>query len=215
MNYVFFCLEIFGIIAFSISGSLVAIKNKFDIFGVIIVGVITAVGGGITRDIIVGCTPPIIFSNGYLIAISIFASLCTFLLAYLKRKRFVLLQNKIELVNNYFDAIGLAVFTISGIEAVFNYGFSDNFLLCISMGVLTGVGGGLLRDIFTGSAPYIFTKHVYALTSIIGAIAFYILRFFIPIKIISTVIGIGLIFILRILAIKFRWKLPKAHIDED
>lgn len=215
MNYVFFYLEIFGIIAFSISGSLVAINKKFDVFGVVVVGIITSFGGGLSRDIIVGRIPPTLFSNAFLIAISVVVSLLTFALAYVKRKRFILIQHKIECINNYFDAIGLAVFTITGVESIYNYGFSDNVLLCIGMGVLTGVGGGLIRDIFTNSSPYIFTKHFYAMASIIGATAFYLLRIFAPLQIISTIVGIGLIFILRLLATKFHWELPKAHIDED
>ena len=147
MDAVFFCLEILGIIAFSISGALVAIKSKFDLFGVVVVGVVTAVGGGITRDIIVGNLPPIIFSNAYLIGIAGLSAVLTFILAYVKRSKFSVIKEKIGIINNYFDAIGLAVFTIMGVESTFNYGYGDNILLAISMGVLTGVGGGVMRDI--------------------------------------------------------------------
>ena len=213
MNYVFFCLEILGIIAFSISGALVAIKSKFDIFGVVVVGLTTAIGGGIIRDVISGYTPPMIFSNVYLVGISVATSVLTFLLAYVKRSKFLEIQSKIENVNNYFDAIGLSVFTIMGVETVFTYGYADNVLLSISMGVLTGVGGGLMRDIFTNSPPYIFTKHVYALTSTIGAITFYVLRINFALTTISTLAGVFIIFALRVTATKYRWELPKAHID--
>ena len=214
MNSVFFYLEILGVIAFSISGALVALNKKFDVFGVVIVGMITAVGGGIIRDIIVGHTPPKIFDNVYLIGVSVAVSLLTFVLAYVKRSKFLVIQNKIEVVNNYFDAVGLAVFTIMGVESIFSYGVANNVFLSISMGVLTGVGGGLLRDIFTGSLPYIFTKHIYAIASILGASVFYVLHINVDIPVVSTIVGVAVIFILRVLATKYHWKLPKAHIDE-
>ena len=215
VNYVFFCLEILGIIAFSISGALVAIRRRFDIFGVVVVGLTTAIGGGIIRDVISGHTPPMIFSNVYLLGVSVATSVLTFLLAYVKRSKFLEIQSKIENVNNYFDAIGLSVFTIMGVETVFTYGYADNVLLSISMGVLTGVGGGLMRDIFTNSPPYIFTKHVYALTSILGACIFYALRIYLQNTALSTIVGISVVFILRVLATIYHWRLPIAHVDED
>ena len=214
MDSVFFYLEILGVIAFSISGALVALNKKFDVFGVVIVGMITAVGGGVVRDIIIGKFPPTIFSNVYLIIISVVASLCAFILAYIKRDKFLIIQSKIETVNNYFDAVGLAVFTIMGVESVFTRGLSSNILLSISMGVLTGVGGGVMRDVLTGSSPYIFTKHIYAIASISGACVFYALRIYVFYSIVGTIVGTVLIFVLRILATKYLWKLPKAHIDE-
>jgi uncharacterized membrane protein YeiH len=215
MGSVFFCLEILGIIAFSISGALVAIKNKFDVFGVIVLGIITAVGGGITRDILVGQFPPKIFYNEHLILISTLTALLTFILAYVKRSKFYIIESKIESINNYFDAIGLAMFTIMGVETTINYGYGDNILLVVSMGVLTGVGGGLIRDIFVGSKPYIFTKHFYAMASIVGAITFYILRINVELTTLSTIVGLLVIFILRVVATKYHWKLPKAHVNED
>lgn len=215
MDFVFFCLEILGIIAFSISGALVAIKSKFDLFGVVVAGVITAVGGGITRDILVDQLPPKIFYNQHLIFISVLTALLTFVFACVKRSKFSIIESKIEAINNYFDAIGLAVFTVMGVETAINYGYGDNFLLSISMGALTGVGGGLMRDIFTSSKPSIFTKHVYAVASIIGAITFYVLRINFALTTISTLAGVFIIFALRVTATKYRWELPKAHIDED
>ncbi|MBQ3046799.1 MAG: trimeric intracellular cation channel family protein [Clostridia bacterium] len=215
MDSVFFCLEILGVIAFSISGALVAIRSKFDIFGVLVVGVITAVGGGITRDILVGQLPPKIFDNAYLVAVAALSAVLTFVLAYFKGKKFFIIQEKIEAINNYFDALGLAVFTVMGVETTLNYGFSYNILICITMGVITGVGGGLMRDIFTRSKISIFTKHVYALASIVGATIFYILRIKIQFATISTLVGVLVIFVLRLFATKYHWELPKAHIEED
>ncbi len=215
MDSVFFCLEILGVIAFSVSGALVAIKSKFDVFGVLVVGVITAIGGGIMRDVMLGSLPPKIFNNGYLIVLSALFSILSFILAYFKRNKFKAIQDKIEIVNNYFDAVGLAVFTIMGVETAIGCEFGDNQIFSITMGLLTGVGGGLLRDIFTDSPPSIFTKHVYAIASISGAVLYYFLRFWTNNSVFATVLGIILIILLRALATKYRWELPKAHIEEN
>ncbi len=207
-------LEIIGTIAFAVSGTLVAIKAKFDVFGVLVVGCITAVGGGITRDIIVGQTPPLIFSNLYILGIAALTSVTVFVIAYTKRKAFERIWEPIEHVNNYFDAAGLAAFTVMGTELAFAYGVSDNVLLTITLGVLTGVGGGLLRDIFTENTPYIFKKHVYALASILGASVYYIIRLYVDNTILPTVAGILVVFLLRLLATKYRWSLPKINLEE-
>ena len=214
MNSVFFVLEIIGVVAFAVSGAFVAIKTKFDIFGVIVVGCITAVGGGITRDLIAGQTPPKIFENVYILGVAAFASILAFCLAYAKRKKFNAIKEKIEIFNNYFDAAGLATFTIMGVEYAFQYGLSDNIFLAITMGVLTGVGGGLLRDLFTETTPYIFTKHIYAIASILGASVFYVMRSFMPKSVLPSIVGIAIIFLLRVFATIFHWRLPKAHVDE-
>ncbi len=208
-------LEIIGTIAFAVSGTLVAIKAKFDVFGVLVVGCITAVGGGITRDIIVGQTPPLIFSNLYILGIAALTSVTVFAIAYTKRKTFEKLWEPIEHVNNYFDAAGLAAFTVMGTELAFTYGISNNVLLTITLGVLTGVGGGLLRDIFTENTPYIFKKHIYALASILGASVYYVIRLYVDNTILPTIAGIIVVFLLRLLATKFRWSLPKIHLNEE
>lgn len=217
MEQVFFWLQIVGIIAFSISGALISIKSKLDIFGVVIVSTLTSIGGGITRDLILGQTPPIIFSADYLhlIIISLVTGLLTFIFAYIKRKDFFHLKEQVDVVNNYFDSMGLAVFTIMGVQATFDYGFSSHALICISLGVVSGVGGGVLRDVLTNSLPYIFTKHIYAVAAILGATTFYLMRTFIGIEPLSTIVGVLVIFILRVLATRFHWKAPKIHIDEQ
>ena len=206
-------LEILGTIAFAVSGALVAIKARFDVFGVIVVGCVTAVGGGITRDVIAGSLPPLIFSNLHIILIAALTSVLVFIVAYVKRNAFESIRERVDGINNYFDAVGLAAFSVMGVELAFQYGLSGNVILSITMGVLTGVGGGLLRDMFTETPPYIFTKHVYAIASIIGATAYYVLRLYVD-NILATVVGIILIVLLRVLATKFHWSLPKVHIEE-
>ncbi len=208
-------LEIVGTVAFAVSGTLVAIKAKFDVFGVLVVGCITAVGGGITRDIIVGRTLPLIFSNLYVLCIAAVTSLTVFIIAYCKRAKFEQVRERVERINNYFDAAGLAAFTVMGVELSFSYTLADNPFLSVTLGVLTGVGGGLLRDIFTENTPYIFKKHVYALASILGASVYYVMRLFISNAVAPTLVGIAVVFLLRLLATKYRWSLPKIELLQE
>ena len=208
-------LEIIGTIAFAISGAFVAIRAKFDIFGVLVIGCVTAVGGGIIRDVLIGATPPAIFSRWYIVGIAALAALGVFFVAYINRKHFDETRGRVEHINNIFDAIGLAAFTAMGTEIAFSGGFHGNVFLSITLGVLTGVGGGVLRDVFTETPPYIFTKHVYAIASILGAALYYALRCFCENAVIPTIAGICSIVLLRLLATKYRWSLPKIDLSEE
>ena len=208
-------LEIIGTIAFAVSGAYVAIKAKLDVFGVVFIGCITAVGGGITRDILIGVNPPQIFSNLYVLLVAAGSSLIVFVLAYIYRNKFVGFSQKVEQIVNVFDAIGLAAFSVIGTEIAFVHGVADNAFLAIMLGMLTGVGGGVFRDILTSTTPYIFKKHVYALASIIGAVAYYVIRLYVDTIWIPSLVGMSLVIIIRILATHYRWSLPKAQIDLD
>lgn len=205
-------LEIVGTIAFAVSGAFVAIKVRFDIFGVLVIGCLTAVGGGIVRDILIGATPPTIFSKLYIIAIATVTAFAVFIIAYYHRKHFDQTREKIEHINNIFDAIGLAVFTASGTELAFVYGLADNAFLAVTLGVLTGVGGGVLRDILTETSPYIFKKHVYALASILGATLYFLLRLFTENNVLPSAVASVFIITIRVLATKYRWSLPKIQL---
>ena len=208
-------LEIIGTVAFAVSGALVAIKANFDIFGVFFIGCITAVGGGMTRDILIGSTPPAIFSNLYVLLTAALTSLAVFVIAYLYRKHFDTFRERVEHVNNFFDAIGLAAFSVMGTEIAFVHGIADNVVLSILLGMLTGVGGGMMRDILTDTTPYIFKKHVYALASIGGAGLYYALRLWIEGTLIPSAVAMLFVLIVRMLATKFRWSLPKIRLGES
>ena len=211
-EYILFILEIIGTIAFAVSGAFVAIKQKFDIFGVLVIGCVTAVGGGMTRDILIGTTPPTIFSKIYIIGITTLTSLVVFCVAYRKRNRFDEIREKIEHINNIFDAIGLAAFTVMGTEIAFTNGIENNVFLSITIGVLTGVGGGVLRDILTETPPYIFKKHVYAVAAILGAILYYLIRIWVNDTIFPSIIAMIFIIGIRLLATKYHWSLPKIQL---
>ena len=207
-------LEIIGTIAFAVSGAFVAIKAKLDLFGVLFIGTITAVGGGIVRDLLIGATPPAIFSNAHVVLVALGASALVFLLAYIKRKDFDEIQKKVEYVNTFFDAVGLGAFTVMGTEVACVNGLSGNAFLSIALGMLTGVGGGIFRDVLTDTTPYIFKKHVYALAAIGGAVVYYLIRCKVDTTWIPSLIAGGLIVVIRMLAAHFRWSLPKVHLDE-
>ena len=207
-------LEIIGTISFAVSGAFVAIRSKLDIFGVLFIGCITAVGGGMLRDLIIGVAPPTVFSNLYVILIAALSALAVFIFAYFYKEKFVSVSTKVEQVNNFFDALGLAAFSVMGTEIAFVRGFADNIPLSILLGMLTGVGGGMIRDILTDSTPYIFKKHVYALASIGGAGLYFGLRFVFSSTVIPTVCGLAFVLMIRMLATKYRWSLPKIQLEE-
>ena len=208
-------LEIIGVIAAAISGALVAVKANLDIFGVVFIGAITAVGGGLTRDLLIGATPPAIFSNLHLLFIAMTTALIVFTVAYVASKKFEVIRQKISVINNIFDAIGLASFTVIGLDVAFLSGLSHNPFLTVTLGMITGVGGGIFRDILTATTPYIFKKHVYALASIGGGIAYYILRMYTNYPQLAALTSIAFIFLIRMLATKYRWELPKVHLADD
>lgn len=207
--------EWIGTISFAASGSLVAIRHSLDLFGVLTVGSITAVGGGILRDVMIGNIPPKIFANPLILAVALVTSLIVFLIAYLYRKKFMQLSTIIDTVNIFFDALGLAAFSIAGIEATCLAGFSNNVLLTIIMGVITGVGGGVLRDILVNEKPYILTKHIYAVVSVIGCLMYYILSIKFGYTVLATLLVVAFTVVTRLLAAKLRWGLPKIQFTDN
>ena len=189
-------MEWIGTIAFAISGALIAVSCGLDLFGVTFLGCITAVGGGMLRDILLEQCPPAIFSNTPVLLVAALTSVIVFIIAYINRQHFEILREKIERINNVFDAVGLAAFSVTGTEIACAAGFSDKVLFVVIMGMITGVGGGIFRDVLVASAPYVLKKHIYALASLFGSILYYLTRKHAE----NTVVG------------TYRWKLPKLHI---
>lgn len=210
-----YCMEWIGTVAFAVSGALVAIGSGLDLFGVIIVGSITAVGGGIMRDLLLGAAPPRVFDSPETLLVAMLTSVAVFVAAWINARRFQDLQKKVESINVMFDAIGLAAFSVTGVEVAVEAGFGDNFLLTLLMGVMTGVGGGVLRDVLVNEKPYILTRHIYAVASILGSIIYYLLRIGTPYRVLGTFLSVGLTIIIRLLAAHYRWSLPKISFDKE
>ena len=200
-------LELIGTVAFAVSGATVGISKKMDIFGVITLGVITSVGGGVIRDVILGCTPPATFQNPIYALLAILISVIIFFPAV---RRFLFKKQKVyESFLLITDSVGLGIFTVVGIEVAVFAGHS-NFFLLLFVGLVTGTGGGVMRDILAGNTPYIFIKHFYATASLIGGTVCVLLWNFCSPS--AAVYGGALcVFVLRFLAARFRWSLPKAE----
>jgi len=199
--------EIIGTIAFAVSGAMVGVEKEMDILGISILGLTTAVGGGVIRDLILGVTPPATFQNPIYAIIAIITAIIVFT-PYVQR---IFERNPIyyERVMLIMDSIGLGVFTVVGINAAYTIGYEDNIFLLFFVGVVTGVGGGVMRDMMAGDRPYIFVKHFYATASLIGA-AVCIIVWNIFGQAMAMLVGTIVVVVLRFMAAKFRWSLPKA-----
>lgn len=199
-------LEIIGTIAFAISGSIVAVGKKMDVFGILILGLITAVGGGAIRDVIIGNIPPATFQDPSYAVIALSSSFVLFIIFKLHISN---PSPKItELTLFIFDSIGLAAFTITGLEITQQLYPHPSITLLLFVGPITGIGGGILRDLFAGNIPFIFQKHIYATASIIGTVCYIILYALGP-HWIAAVISCLLIILTRIISYKFKLNLPR------
>lgn len=204
---VIFILEIIGTIAFAWSGAITGIKKEMDIFGVAILGTVTAVGGGIIRDLILGKTPPTTFLHPVYALVAVAVSIIAFI--PFVRREFLKHKKRNDLFMLVMDSLGLGIFTVVGIGVAYEIA-AFNIMLFAFVGMITGVGGGMLRDMMAGQTPYIFVKHFYACASLIGALLTIAIIPFCGITP-AMLIGAAVIIILRFLAAYYRWSLPRAH----
>lgn len=211
MEDVMFVLELIGAAAFAVSGAMVAIEKKADIFGVLFLAVTTALGGGVIRDVLIGRIPPVMFVSYWYLLISVVEALAVFIDAYLRSEKYKLHLDKLDAVNNVFDAIGLAVFTVSGMNAAMPV--SDNVILVLFVGMCTGVGGGMLRDVMTNTMPKVLRKRVYAVASLIGGGLYYVMHVLDINQLLSVGCGMLVIFALRLFATIYKWNLPSVKLD--
>lgn len=208
-----FILEMIGTIAFAASGALVGSEQKMDIFGVSVLGVITAVGGGMIRDVTLGIIPPGVFQKPVYAAVAVLTSVLVFFLLYFKREMLKgnVTYDKVMLV---MDSVGLGIFTVVGVNTGIRQGFADNTFLLVFVGTITGVGGGLLRDMMAEVPPYIFVKHIYACASIVGAVVCVYMNRFVG-NVEAMMVACFVIILIRYLAAPYRWNLPRLHTGSD
>ena len=206
--------DIIGTIAFAVSGAIAGVRKKMDVFGVNILAILTATGGGIIRDLITGSTPPTAFKNPFFVILAAIAANLTFVFLYWKHssgKKFTdKAKNIYDKVFFWCDTMGLAAFTVDGVHTGFFTSFSNNWFLVIFLGVVTGVGGGVLRDVLSLEMPYIFVKHRYAIASIIGATATYLIFLGTGSAASAMLAGFFIVVGIRYLAARFGWNLPKV-----
>lgn len=197
----FYTIDILGTIAFTISGVLVAMSKKMDLFGILIIGFVTAIGGGTLRDLLIGSTPvnwmlDITFTY-VIIASAVFAIVFKNKINYLRTSLFL------------FDTIGIALYTLIGIQKGVNADLHP--IICIALGTITASFGGVIRDVLCNEIPVIFRKEIYATACVLGGISYFLLSE-LPIKNDYVFIIAGIVVIvIRILAVKFKIALPSIY----
>ena len=209
MELFIFILELAGTVVFALSGALLALKKNMDLFGVCVMGLTTACGGGVVRDVLLGALPPVMFRQ----PVYALTALGVSLVVFLPTVRRVLTANSRAYILTVLlaDSAGLGIFTCcAGVAAAVNAGYGDNFFFSVFLGAVTGVGGGVIRDVLAGMPPYIFVKHVYACAAIAGAMLCTAL--WVPLGSTAAMIaGSILVFLLRLLAAHFRWNFPRPN----
>ena len=206
-----YILALIGSAACAVSGASAACVKRLDLFGVIFVAAVTGLGGGVLRDIMLSNLPPAMFQDPAFALVCLVTSVAVFLFARFSKTDFVDKMQKLDWVVNLFDAIGLAAFTVLGINTAMANGFENNAFFLVFIGMTTGIGGGVLRDMILNEVPMVFTKHVYAVATIVGAILYVtlFLLFHLP-EILAALVAMFTIILLRILAAHFRWNFPRA-----
>jgi uncharacterized membrane protein YeiH len=199
-------LDLTGTFVFALSGALAGVRRKLDLFGVLVLSFAAANSGGITRDVLIGAVPPAAISDWRYLVVSLVAGLITFYLSpTIERLRHPVLL---------FDAAGLALFAVAGAQKSLDYGL--NPVMAMSLGMLTGIGGGMARDMLLAEIPTVLRSELYAVAALAGAgvvVAGHMLRLpTVPI----AIAGVLLCFGLRVMALRHGWQLPVAkYIDRE
>lgn len=193
----FYFLDLLGTTAFAISGALAAMNRKLDLFGIFIIALVTAIGGGTIRDVLIGETPMWMLNTVYIYLIG-----AVTILSIIFRNRIYHLKTSLFL----FDTIGLGVFTITGVEIGLQNGLDP--IVCIALGAMTGTFGGVIRDILCAEIPVIFRKEIYATASITGGTVFIILN---ELGVNTDLIYVStslIIIAIRLVVVKYKISLP-------
>lgn len=200
-------LELAGTVAFALSGAMVGLKKEMDIFGVVILGLCTAVGGGFIRDLVLGVTPPVMFHDPIYAMVAVGVSIFVFLPPV---RRYLRVRHRLfDRLMLVMDSVGLGAFTVVGVRAAYSVSSENSLFLLCFVGVVTGVGGGIIRDVLAGNTPQVFVKHFYACASLLGALVCALIwRLGDPTA--ALLIGTAVVLVLRLCAARFRWSLPKA-----
>ena len=197
-------LDLFGTMAFAVTGAFRAIEHRSDIVGIIILATITGVAGGVLRDIVFGRIPPLAITNPLYLIITVATAVALFFLYRMLKKHWNLFLK--------FDAIGLGVFTVIGATFAYNL-VGLNFLAMTFSGLLTAIGGGILRDVFVNEVPIVFVKELYASASFVGVVIFFGLLVANLDLNVAAISSIAAATGLRLLAMRYDWNLPHAKAE--
>jgi len=193
-------LDIIGTVAFAASGAWVGVRKHMDLFGVLVLGLVTAVGGGTLRDLLLGNLPPASLINETHLYLSILVSLIVFF----TRHNFEIVEKPLL----YFDAIGLGTFVVIGTTIALD--FQMGWLVAVLMGVITGTVGGVIRDVLANQIPLILRHEIYASACIVGGTLLVLLEHAGMARPIAALLSAGLVIIVRLLAIRYDWALPRS-----
>ena len=199
MNIIYI-LDLIGTAAFAASGAWVGVRKQMDLFGVLVLGAVTAVGGGTLRDLLLGDIPPFSLKDETYIYIAIVVSLIVFA----NRVKFKTFEKPLL----YFDAIGLGTFVVIGTTKALD--FQLGLLGAVLMGVMTGTAGGVIRDLFANQVPLIFRREIYASACVAGSILLVALEAVGTGRPAAALLAAGTVITVRLLAIHYDWALPKS-----
>jgi len=209
MSDPFLPVEYLGVVAYAVSGAMIAVRKGMDLFGVNILGLATAVGGGCLRDLVLGILPPMMLRDPTFALIAIVTSTLLFAFLYFSRRdpsaRTRVLYRQVLL---YTDAVGLGVFAVSGVDAAARAYPDASVFMLLFVALLTGTGGGILRDVMAGEMPSVLVKHIYAVAALAGACVYLLLRGRMPL-IPATLAATAVTVTIRGLASHYRWDFPR------
>ncbi|TXS57016.1 trimeric intracellular cation channel family protein [Streptomyces sp. t39] len=195
-------LDLAGIFVFAISGALLAVRKNFDVFGIAVLAEVTALGGGLIRDLIIGAVPPAAFTDlGYFVTPLVATALVFFLHPHVER---------IQVGVNVFDAAGLGLFCVTGTTKAYEFGLG--LTASAALGVATAVGGGVLRDVLANEVPSLlrWDRDLYAVPAIVGATMVVLCIRFDALNAASSGVAVVTAFVLRLLAMRYHWRAPRA-----
>ncbi|MBR2810494.1 MAG: trimeric intracellular cation channel family protein [Solobacterium sp.] len=209
MNTTFLpAIDLLGTIAFAISGAFAGVHKDMDLFGINVLAVTTACGGGLIRDLLIGITPPAACLNPFYVTVAAVTANIIFLILKMHKAMPARAFQVYDSMLFVFDTLGLAAFTVNGVMVGVSSGHSDNLFLLTFLGFLTGVGGGVLRDLMADQVPDIFRKHIYALAAIAGGLTTGLVLPHVQDPTGAMLAGFAVVG-LRCLAKHYRWNLPK------
>ncbi len=195
-----YVLDLLGTAAFAVTGAVKAVEHKGDIFGIIVLATVVGVAGGVTRDVIFGRFPNS-FSDPIYVGITVAIGVATFFLFSQFKKRL-----NVWLI---FDAVGLGVFSVVGATIAYEI-VGLSFLPIVFGGMITAIGGGILRDIIVRDIPIVFVKEIYAVASLVGILVFYLILSVGADLYVATIVGLVVATGLRLVAMKLNWNLPRV-----